>query len=57
MGRLEKPIDFDGIQKMMEDSPDNWWPEHIAKLRFDGLLKRMMGVALTQEEADALALE
>jgi hypothetical protein len=53
---MGKPINYESIQRMMDENPDDYYPPDIADLRFNGSLKRMMGVELTQAERDALKL-
>lgn len=54
---MGKPIDFEYIQRMMDEHPEDWWPEEIATLRTNGALKRALGMEPTREEAEALALK
>lgn len=53
---MGKGIDFEYIQRMMDENPQDWWSPRIAKLRTDGALKRAMGMRPSVEELEALAL-
>jgi hypothetical protein len=41
---MGKPIDFEYIQKMMDDNPDDWWSEEEAAARFDAICKKALNV-------------
>lgn len=53
---MSKGIDFEYIQRMMDENPDDWHSPEVADLRFQGTLKRILGKPLSREEKDALQI-
>lgn len=41
---MGKGIDFEGLQRMMEGNPDDWYSEEEASARTDAALKKALGV-------------